>query len=285
MSWALFIDESGQDRRESPYEVLAGVAVEDRRIWPLIRDLSDAQLHFFGMRLFEAYGREAKAKKLLNRATFRHANQLPPMPHADRTRLARELLLNGADFSRERLTALAQAKIEYCRFALDLARRYGAQVFATIVPREAPRPADVDALRKDYAFLFERFYYFLNSRPNDPMGYLVFDELDRSQSHILLGQLSNYFVRTNNGRNRSRLIIPEPFFVHSDLSSLIQVADIVAYVISWGLRLQGMTAPAREELSPHADLVKTLRFFRETESGDRVWGLKVINDLRPAPHA
>jgi hypothetical protein len=31
MSWALFIDESGQDRRQSPYEVLAGVAVEDRR--------------------------------------------------------------------------------------------------------------------------------------------------------------------------------------------------------------------------------------------------------------
>ena len=29
MAFFLFIDESGQDRRNSPYEVLAGVAVED----------------------------------------------------------------------------------------------------------------------------------------------------------------------------------------------------------------------------------------------------------------
>jgi hypothetical protein len=285
MSWALFIDESGQDRRDSPYEVLAGVAVEDRRIWPLIRDLSDAQLHIFGMRLFEAYGREAKAQKLLNRGTFRHAGQLEPFPHEDRTRLARELLLNGKDVTRERLTALGQAKIEYCRFALDLARRHRCKVFATIVPQEAPRPPEADALRKDYAFLFERFYYFLNALPHDPMGYLVFDERDRSQCHILLGQISSYFVRTANGRSRSRLIIPEPFFVHSDLTSLVQVADIVAYVIGWGLRLRGMSAPARPELATLTEIIMDLRFFRETEAGDRVWGLKVINDLRPAPRS
>lgn len=62
MSWSFFIDESGQDQRASPYEVLAAFGVEDRRIWPLIRQLSDAQAHFFGMRLFEAYGREAKLR-------------------------------------------------------------------------------------------------------------------------------------------------------------------------------------------------------------------------------
>lgn len=280
----MFIDESGQDRRQSPYEVLAGLAVEDRRIWPLIRQLSDAQQHHFGMRLFEAYGREAKAQKLLDRRTFRHAAQEAPIPHPERTRLAREILLNGADVTRARLTALAQAKIAYARFALNLARRHGAQVFATIVPQDAPRPADADALRKDYAFLFERFYYFLNSQPGDPMGYLVFDELDRSQSHILLGQVSSYFVRTANGRTRARLIIPEPFFVHSDLTTLIQVTDIIAYVISWGVRLGGMAAPAREELGDLASDVLGLRFFRETEGGERIWGLKVIRDLRPMAH-
>ena len=30
MAYFLFIDESGQDHRDSPYEVLAGVAIEDR---------------------------------------------------------------------------------------------------------------------------------------------------------------------------------------------------------------------------------------------------------------
>jgi len=282
LSWSFFIDESGQDQRQSPYEVLAALAVEDRKIWPLIRQLSDAQQHYFGMRLFEAYDREAKAQKLLCRKTFRLASQMLPIEHGLRTKLANEILRDGAHPSKERLTALGQAKIAYCRFALDLARRHHAQIFATIVPKIAPRPARADALRKDYAYLFERFFYFLNGLPDDPMGYMVFDEIDRSACHILLGQVSSYFVRTANGRARSRLIIPEPFFVHSDLTTLVQLADIVAYVISWGLRLPGMHEPAREELASLAGQVADLRFMRQTDSGQRQWGLKIINDLRPA---
>lgn len=282
MSWAFFIDESGQDQRASPYEVLAAVAVEDRRIWPLIRQISDAQEPFFGMRLFEAYGREAKAQKLLNTKTFRLAAQAEPIPHDRRTQLARELLIDGSVVSRDRLTALAQAKIGYVNFVLRLARTHGAQVFATIVPRQAPRPKDAAALRKDYAYLFERMYYFLNGLPGDPMGFLVFDELDRSASHLLLEQVSGYFIRTANGRSRSRLIVPEPLFVHSDLTSLVQLADLVAYVVSWGVRLRGMTEPRRDELHEIADRVLDLRFSRTLDSGERQWGFKIINDLRPA---
>jgi hypothetical protein len=282
MSWALFLDESGQDRRESPYEVLAGIAVRDRHIWPLIRDLSDAQQMFFGMRLFEAYGAEAKAKKLLKRRVFRDAARLPPFPPEERTRLARELLIDGASISQDRLVALCQAKTGYTQFALEIARRFGTRVFASIIPQDAPRPSDREALRKDYAFLFERFYHFLDSEADDPMGYLVFDELERSQCHLLLTQVSSYFVRTQNGRARSRRIIPEPFFVHSDLTTLVQLADLVAYVIAWGVRIPGMSAPAREELADHAEAVRQLRYFSETESGDQIWGLKVIPDLRPA---
>lgn len=282
MSWALFLDESGQDRRDSPYEVLAGVAVPDRNIWPLIRDISDAQQLFFGMRLFEAYGAEAKAKKLLRARVFRDASRLPDIPMPDRTRLARELLVDGTSVTQERIVALCQAKIEYTWFALDLAHRFGGRVFASIIPREAPRPADREALRKDYAFLFERFYHFLDAEPDEPMGYLVFDELERSQCHLLLTQVSNYFVRTQNGRTRARRIIPEPFFVHSDLTTLVQLADTVAYIIAWGLRLPGMTAPAREDLHRHAEAVRQLRYFAETESGEQLWGFKVIHDLRPA---
>lgn len=281
MSWALFIDESGQDQRYSPYEVLAGVAIEDRKIWPLIRQLSDAQQHFFGLRLYEAYGQEAKAKELLPRKTFRLAAQMPAIEPGLRTTLTREILLDGTAVSKPRLTALAQAKIAYCECVLELARQNGAQAFATMAPQDAVRPPNDEAMRKDYAFLFERFYYFLNGMPGDPMGYLIFDELDKAKSHVLLGQVSSYFIRTRNGRTRSRLIIPEPFFVHSDLTTLIQVADIVAYVISWGLRLNGMAAQAREELLPLVNRVKRLRFSRETESGEKIWGFKHIQDLRP----
>lgn len=95
MSWALFVDESGQDQRNSPYEVLAGVAIEDRALWKLIRDLSDLQEDIFGMRLFEAYGVEAKAQKLLKRKVFQHAAQMQAIPDAERAILAREILADG----------------------------------------------------------------------------------------------------------------------------------------------------------------------------------------------
>lgn len=283
MSWTLFVDESGQDRRNSPYEVLAGIAIEDRQIWPLICQISDAQQHFFGMRLYQAYGAEAKAKELLKTKTYKHAGQMEPFPHLDWTRLAREILQDGTDVSRARLTALAQAKIAYCEFILQLAQRHGGQIFATMVPQAAPRPPNGEQMRKDYAFFLERYYHFLNQRPGDPMGFLVFDELDKSASHVLLSQIARYFQRTSNGRTRSRLIVPEPFFVHSDLSSLIQLADIVAYVISWGLRLRRMPPTTRPELEPLVSIVKRMRYYHQTEGGGEVWGVKEIPDLRPNP--
>ncbi|MCL4671878.1 MAG: DUF3800 domain-containing protein [Sphingomonadaceae bacterium] len=279
MSWVIFIDESGQDRRKSPYEVLAGIAIEDRKLWKLIRELSDLQENIFGMRLFEAYGVEAKAQKLLKSKVFRHAGQMDSILPADRTILARELLEDGGAVSRERLSALAQAKLAYVLEALELSRRAGAQAFASIVPQTAPRP-EAGMLRKDYSYLFERFYYFLNSRPDDPMGYLVFDELDKSASHLLLEQVSEYFVTTQKGRTRSRLIIPEPFFVHSDLTTMVQIADLIAYVISWGVRLAGMSEPHRPELDRFSEKVIRLRFTQHTPGGYTNFGFKIINDLR-----
>ena len=281
MSWALFIDESGQDQRQSPYEVLAGIAIEDRKLWRLIRDLSDAQEEVFGLRLFEAYGNEAKAQKLLKKKVFTHAAQMPPFPENQRRSLAREILQDGTAVSRERLTALAQAKLAYIDRALEISRKAKAQAFASIVPQAAPRPAG-GMLRKDYAYLFERFFYFLNSQPEDPMGYVVFDELDKSASHILLNQVSEYFLKTNKGRTRSRLIIPEPFFVHSDMTTMVQVADLMAYIISWGVRLNGMHAPHRADLDDLSRKVMRLRFTQHTPGGYTNYGFKIINDLRAA---
>ena len=203
MSWTLFIDESGQDMRQSPYEVLAGVAVEDRKLWPLIRRLSDLQDEIFGTRLFAIYQNEAKAQKLLKTKVFKHAAQMDPIEPARRRELAREILEDGANVSRERLTALAQAKIAYCESALATCLKFDVDAFASIVPKSAPRPRS-SQLRKDYAYLFERFFYFLNSQPDDPMGYIVFDELDKSASHILLTQVAEYFL--NPSCNCSPLI-------------------------------------------------------------------------------
>ncbi|WP_448573117.1 DUF3800 domain-containing protein [Trichothermofontia sp.] len=81
MAYFLFVDESGQDHRESPDEVLAGVAVKDRDLWNLVKALQEAEKHYFGMR-YSTVSRELKAKKLLKRKTYRLAEQLPAFDFA-----------------------------------------------------------------------------------------------------------------------------------------------------------------------------------------------------------
>jgi hypothetical protein len=39
----LFVDESGYDAGESPYGVLAGIGVEDRDLWSLVKDIRVAE--------------------------------------------------------------------------------------------------------------------------------------------------------------------------------------------------------------------------------------------------
>ena len=50
---------------------------------------------------------------------------------------------------------------------------------------------------------------------------------------LLIDQMHRYFEETAVGRHRASRIIPEPFFVHSDLTTGVQIADLLAYVISW----------------------------------------------------
>ena len=64
MAWFLFIDESGHDRVESPYEVLAGVAIQDRAVREVIAQLHEAETRSFGRRYSDGV-RELKGKVLL----------------------------------------------------------------------------------------------------------------------------------------------------------------------------------------------------------------------------
>jgi len=292
MSHLLFLDESGHDRRDSPYEVIAGVALEDRDIWNLICELQDAELRFFGRRITPGT-MELKARSLLKKKTFRLAGQMEPIAADTRAELAGSCLAkgdgarsagtDGSGATRAELTALAQAKIAFVEFALELCGRYRAKAFASIVDCAAQKPAS-DFLRKDYSYLFERYYAFLDQKAIDGMGLVVFDELDRAQAHILVDQMGYYFRETAKGRMRASLIIPEPFFVHSHLTTAIQLADLVAYIVAWGVRIGHMDRPARPELQSMAEKVCELRFRTWREDGGNnhaLWSFAVIDDLRP----
>ena len=114
MAFFLFIDESGQDHHDSPYEVLAGIAVDDKDLWNFIRSAHELEINCFG-RKYHEINNEIKARTFLKRKTFRLASQLPAISLAERTDLAKRALDNGATITKTELTALAQAKLDYAR--------------------------------------------------------------------------------------------------------------------------------------------------------------------------
>jgi hypothetical protein len=283
MAYFMFIDESGQDQQDSPYEVLAGVVVKDTRLWPLIRQLHRAELDYFGCRYGTPH-RELKAKRLLKTKVFRHASSADKLNARTRRSLAKACLENGSQAGPDERAALGQAKLAYVESVLRLARGFECRAFAIIAGKDAPRPAD-DYLRKDYAFLFERFFFLLEKQPEGQLGIVVFDELERSKSHLLIDQMEKYFMGNAIGRSRRSRIIPEPFFVHSELTTGIHLADLVAYVVSWGVRIPDMTADAREDLREVAKAVSALKYDMTvpTKTGIRtVWAFSHVKDLRPS---
>ncbi len=288
MAWFLFTDESGQDRRESPYEVLAGVAIKDEDLWELIRELHGAEISHFGRR-YSAGTRELKAKKILKTKVFGHARlNCEVLPH-EVPQLSKDILDNGeANATARHFKALALAKLAYVTDVFTICANYGCKVFASIVEIDAQRGGG-DGLRKDYGYLFERLFYFLEDEAGNTghseQGVLVFDELEKSKSHILIDQAHRYFTGTATGRQRASLVIPEPFFVHSDLTTGVQIADLVAYCISWGFRIANvMTKPARQELAPYGAQLARMRHRtvrnRMGNPNFEIWSFAHISDLR-----
>jgi hypothetical protein len=204
------------------------------------------------------------------------------IPEDERMQLSKACIENGANATKRHMAALSQAKLDYVRRLLEICAQFRVKIFSAITSGPV-RETDDDAegmLRRDYVYIFERIYYYLEDRKSDEQGIIVFDELEKSKSHILISQLEKYFKRTSKGRQRSGLVIPEPFFVHSDLTTGIQIADLVAYIISWGLRLKGMKHPARPELAEFVELIKPLRYRTTREIGEipemEIWSITYI---------
>lgn len=289
-----FLDESGHDHGEAPYEVLAAVAVSERELWKLIQSIRAAELEFFGVHMKDV-GLEFKGKKLLKNKTFRHARQLPAIDPVRRRDLVRAFLLKGFEEtqgsppqarSREEFAAYGQAVKAFVIRVLQLAADHDVRTFAALVKTSAPKPADSNVLRRDYAFLFQRFFYFLEDIHSGEMGLVVFDELEKAQSRILLNQMESYFLETGKGYQRSTRIVPEPFFVHSDLTTAVQLVDIVAYSLNWGTRLKRMIEPTRPEVETFAQLAFDMRYVGKRFDGSQTkqwpcYGIFYLEDLRP----
>jgi hypothetical protein len=285
-----FVDESGIDLKAAPCLVLAGVSIKEADVWPLTQAFMDLSAKI--LRFPPEMSYEIKGSKLLKKRVFQHASLVDDLPTAQRSAAIERLLVKneeGRNVGREELAALAQAKLHFVERALDLAADFGMTVFASIVPRDAPQQRDRSFLRKDFAYLFQRIHCHVCDQEDGAHGVLIFDEQDPALSLRLMDQIRKYFQETDRGQQRAERMIPMPFFVHSDLTPAIQIADLVAYIVNWGLRLDRMPEPARDELKPLADKVFNLRYSgREVpirrgfkKRGKHIWGIAYIPDLRP----
>lgn len=291
----LFIDESGHDHGVMPYEVLAGVAVSEDNLWNLIKAVRAAEKDFFGDYLRNLRFVELKAKKMLKTKRFRSAQRQVTIRPEDLSQLAHTAMLKGIEDSEchrvngsateRELVAYSRQMLAFVNEVLNIAARHNAQVFASIVDVDAPRP-EAGHLRKDYVYLFERYFYFLETLSPRERGLVVFDELDKAKSHILIQQMAAYFLGTETGRYRSSRVVPEPLFVHSELTTGVFLADLTAYVLGWAWRTKRMSKSRRDELSGLASKLHDMQFHGEKPDSQgagtiQIHGILHLDDLRP----
>ncbi|WP_237229073.1 DUF3800 domain-containing protein [Rubinisphaera sp. JC750] len=287
MSWLLFLDESGHDHKQMPYEVRGGVALQDSQLWPFVQAMQRLELDCFGGQL-HLYRKELKGSTLLDRKRFKFANQAPAMPPDARRKHSRGFLTKGLEKktpTRDEFTAYGQACLEMARGTFQLLRDHQAVLFASVIPASVKKPDQShieEYLRKDHVFLQERFFYFLEAQRQH--GLLVMDEIEKSADRKFVRQIEAYFTRTATGRHRTAWIVPTPFFVSSDMTYPVQAADLCIYCLNWGFRLPslGMNAPVREEIGDEfGPWLNQLQFSGEGEKDGRVfscWGVVYVQN-------
>jgi hypothetical protein len=281
MAWLLFLDESGHDHVQMPYEVRGGIALQDAQLWPFTRTVQQLEREAFGCSLHE-FQKELKGCTLLDRKRFRFASQAEPMPVAERQKHCRSFLMKGFQKlspNSSEFCAYGQACLEMARGMFQLLRDHKAVLFASMIPRGAGKatgPAE-DLLRKDQVFLLERFFYFLEQEQQH--GLLVMDGTDKKLDRKFVRQLESYFSTSNTGRYRTQWIVPTPFFVSSDMAYPIQAADVCISCVNWAFRLptHGMNEPVREELRREFfDWLRGLQFHGDGYKDGHVfevWGI------------
>ena len=94
MSYLLFLDESGHDRRTMPYEVRGGMALHAEKLWPFIQRMRSMEEAAFGD-LLQHYGAEIKGHHLLDKERFKWAAQGDLLDDTARRKYALSFLDKG----------------------------------------------------------------------------------------------------------------------------------------------------------------------------------------------
>lgn len=277
MSWLFFLDESGHDRKNLPFEVRGGVAIHASKLWSFILAVRTLEQSLFGGYLHE-YGSEIKGSKLLVKDRFKWEKQGPRM-EASQLRSHALNFLNasrqGKSPRRDEFTAYGQACIRMADGIIDLLQSHNARVFASVIPRTAAPPGpEFEYPRKDTVFLLERYFYFLSEQRE--MGLLVMDGSDKHADRRFMKRVERYFADSATGKHRTRWIVPAPLFVESDMAYGVQVADLCIYCINWGYRNGRIVGPVRPEIEAFAWRIEHLIWKGSVQRSGKVFKTESI---------
>lgn len=184
MSYLLFMDESGHDHKNTPYEVRGGVAIPDHRLWQFVQDMQALERDCFGD-LLHRYGKELKGHKLLDKDRFKWAMQDSWMDDAERRKACLAFLNKGVQKTtplKREFTAYGQACLSMVRGIFRLLDQHEAKILAAVIPCTVTKPENFtyeDFLRKDHVFLFQRYFDFLKTVNHQ--GLLVMDETEKTE--------------------------------------------------------------------------------------------------------
>ena len=280
MGWSIFIEEPGINQLSLPYGVLAGLAIEDILVWQLVRKLKDAEMQFFGSRI-EHVRPSLTIENILAPEVLRLAGLAQSLEVFSNSNSG-DLTLNddSVDCSEVAQVSLAQSKVSYCKFVLELLRDFQARAFAIIIPIDDVLLSYDIHLRKDYAFLFERISIFLEEQNTNTIGTMILDSSRHSGKYVSIQSMTEYFEKTTKGRMRARYLIPEPVLSNSSLSTVNQAAELFSYIIASGFRLPGMSKPRRNDLDSYVKQCNGMRFSYISDKGSRDWSFKYLESVR-----
>ncbi|MCC7476826.1 DUF3800 domain-containing protein [bacterium] len=285
-TFVLFLDESGHDHRNMPFEVNGGVAIPVERLWPFILQLRRSLQVCFGCEP-QAFGIELKGHKLLDRDRFKWASQSETLPDQVRQSSCRKFLEDSAEGrspNREGFTAYGQASLMFVQEAFQLLLQNSCWLFATMVPRgfNPVSEAETDSwLGRHIIYLLERYFYALED--NGAMGLIVSDQSENKLENKLTKRIENYFTRTAKGLLRAERVVPTPFHVMSHMHLPLQIADLCIYAINWGFRpLNWPQAETRLEVADIAGpWLNRLQWRGEREyqgQNTQVYGIRRVGD-------
>ena len=142
MSYLLFLDESGHDHKNMPYEVRGGIALHASRIWPFVQAMKNLEESCFGDSLHR-YKTEIKGHRLLDKNRWKWAAQAAELDDVARRKHCLGFLNRGLEKkspTRLEFTAFGQACLMMARQLFPLLVSHEATLFAVTIPRSVSRP-------------------------------------------------------------------------------------------------------------------------------------------------